>query len=351
MAILSLPFSWRTTLLLLYLLANFKSLPFAWHIRILYHFLTNVSRKPIPPKPLPSPSSARKILTHPLFTPTQIKIHSPLLETDYNLHKSNSTYLTDMDVSRTKLITRLFSPAFKKLNIQLEGDGFRGRMVVALGGVHVTFRKEIGIYEKVGVRSRVLGWDGKWVIVVSYFVRRKQKKGGDGEELCAVGLSKYVLKKGRFTVKPKRVFEAAGWLPEKVGGEEEQLGRSGAKSNGFVDPGKSKSVKVNDGSAVSSSSASIETNDGEEGEGEGLKSAQIRELADTVVLDEHAAEAASRTADAISTMGGVGKTAGWNADAWSWEEIEEERLRGLQLAKGWLALDTELGEEFERLER
>jgi hypothetical protein len=220
-----------------------------------------------------------------------------------------------------------------------------------LGGVHVTFRKEIGIYETVGVRSRVLGWDGKWVVVMSYFVRRKHKKSGDGEELCAVGLSKYVLKKGRFTVKPERVFEAAGWLPEKVGGEEgeeEELSGSGANSNGFVDPGKSKSGKVNYGSAVSSSFASIEPKDGEEGEGEGLKSAQIPELAEKVVLDEHAAETA---ADALSNMGGVGKTACWNADAWSWEEIEEERLRGLQLAKGWLALDAELGKEFERLER
>lgn len=328
MAILSLPFSWRTTLLLVYLVANFKSLPFAWHIRILYHFLTNVPRKPIPPKPLPTTTNnppSRRILTHPLFAPTQISTHTPLLETDYNLHKSNATYLSDMDVSRTKLVTRLFSPGFRRLGTQLEKEGYRGRMLVALGAAHVSFRREISIYERVRVRSRVLGWDRKWLVVVTYFVRARggRKRGGEeGEELCAVGLSKYVLKKGRFTVRPERVFRTAGWLPEKA-----DLEVNGERA-----------LKMDDrpGSSTETEAKDVEA---------GLTSAKVPEFTEKVILDDNTAAAAANAADALA-WGDHEKTA-WNAEAWSWEEIEEERLRGLRLADGWLALDGELCGEFE----
>jgi Thioesterase-like superfamily len=230
MSIVSLP-SWPKTLLFIYLIANLKALPFAWHIRLLYQLIANISRTPIPPKPLLSTSADspnRRILTHPLFTSAEISTHTPLLETDYNLHKSNSTYLSDIDISRTKLVTRLFSPGFRKLNIQLQDEGYAGRMIVALGGVHMSFRQEIAIYERVRIRSRVLTWDGKWLVIVSCFLR-------EGEILCAVGLSRYVLKKGRFTVRPERVLRAAGWLPEKFGEEEPEKsekanGREGAES-------------------------------------------------------------------------------------------------------------------------
>lgn len=345
MAVLSFRLTWRTTLLLIYLVANLKSLPFAWHVRVLYHFVTNVSRKTVPAKSVSlnntskndPPASHRRILTHPLFAPAQITTHSPLLETDYNLHKSNSTYLSDLDVSRTKLVTRLFSPGFRKVNVQLEKEGHRGRMVVALGAVHVTFRREIGIYERVAVRSRVLSWDEKWVVVVSYFVRTKRARGkgtknGEEEELCAVGLSKYVVKKGRFTVRPERVFRMAGWLPEKPSSDQ-QLGGS----------------KESNGETLSSSSADAGgkgSSVGEQDANGGLTAARIPELAEKVVLDEDAAAAASGTADVLSTS--VSGKIIWDADAWSWEEIEEERLRGLELARGWLALDGELSEEFEK---
>jgi acyl-CoA thioesterase FadM len=329
--------SWRTTLLLIYLIANLKSLPFAWHIRVLYHFIANISRKPIPPKqlatktinndPATAGTSRRKILTHPLFAPTQITTHTPLLETDYNMHKSNSTYFSDMDVSRTKLVTRLCSPGIRKVNVQLEKEGYRGRIVVVLGAVHVTFKREIGIYERVAVRSRVLSWDDKWLVVVSDFVRTKKGMRGREEEVCAMGLSKYVIKKGRFTVRPERVFGLAGWLPERP---EEVKERGGVgQSNGEI-LGVSSVAEAED-------KGSAEEEEGVRGAGDGLVSAKVPSLVEKVVLDEDAA--------AAYTTSQAGRTT-WDAEAWSWEEIEEERLRGLELARGWLALDGELFAEF-----
>ncbi|ERF71445.1 hypothetical protein EPUS_06827 [Endocarpon pusillum Z07020] len=294
-------------------------------------------RKPVPPKQIVSrePSngkSTRKILTHPLFTPVQISTRTPLLETDYNFHKSNSTYFSDLDVSRTKLMTRIISPGFKKVNAQLEEEGHRGRMVVALGAVHVTFRKEIGIFEKVWVRSRLLGWDEKWAIIVSYFVRTKKGRvdgtnGPDkGEELCAVGLSKYVVKKGRFTVKPDRILRMGGWLPKK------QPDQAGSETcNG--------EIKL--------SLADVQRKDDEaEDAEEGLESAQTPAIEGRVVLDEKTAAAAESAAHALSVSDA--DNSAWDAEAWDWEEIEEERLRGLKLAKTWLALDGELCEEFDK---
>lgn len=259
-----------------------------------------------------------------------------------------------MDVSRTKVVTRLLSPGLRKVNVQLEKEGYRGRMTVVLGAVHVTFRREIGIYERVWVRSRVLSWDEKWIIVVSYFVREAKKRAGVGrdgqmggkgeererEEVCAVGLSKYVLKKGRFTVMPERVFGMAGWLPQKPGGK--KAGRMN-ESNGTGDV--ERAVEVGDKRASSPSGVPVNDDKGEEVEGEaddGLSSAHIPKIAEKVVLDEEAAAAAV----AASTVESAKTT--WNAEAWSWDEIENERLRGLQLVKGWLALDRELQEEFER---
>jgi hypothetical protein len=34
---------------------------------------------------------------------------------------------------------------------------------------------------------------------------------------------------------------------------------------------------------------------------------------------------------------------------WDWDRVENERLRGLELAKGWLTLDAELLLEFSRV--
>jgi acyl-CoA thioesterase FadM len=343
-----LPSSWRTTLLV-YLIVNLKSLPFAWHIRILYHFIRNVSRTPIPPKQLAlkttnndsdpatgsNHSSNRKILTHPLFAPTQITTHTPLLETDYNMHKSNSTYLSDMDVSRTQLLTRLCSPGLRKVSIQLEKEGYKGRILIVLGAVHVTFKREIGIYERVAVRSRVLSWDDKWLVVVSYFVRPKKGTRGKDvkageeeqvEEVCAMGLSKYVIKKGRFTVRPGKVFAMGGWMPKRP---EEDEDRSGSEqSNDEWGPPSVSGEEIKDSAGDS----------GQEGAGDGLASANVPRLVEKMVLDEDSAAVVAITSEACRTN--------WEAEAWSWDEVEEERLRGLDLAKAWLALDGELFAEF-----
>lgn len=114
-------------------------------------------------------------------------------------------------------------------------------LAVVLAGVAASFKREIRAYEKYEVWTRVLGWDDKWVFFVSHFVRAgkvrreegrglqpgtqgKKKKKGKGAErdtavedkaLLASIVSKCVLRLGRETMPPAKVFAAAGLLPDE----------------------------------------------------------------------------------------------------------------------------------------
>lgn len=178
-----------------------------------------------------------------------------LLETDYNMHKSNSTYFSDLDVARSHLVTHLLGPGMPrisdnvktKLVLDKDGVAVRGGFGIGLGAVFCSFRKEIGPYQGYETWSRILAWDRKWLYIVTHFVvkgkvkptawdglskgpvrQRKVKVGGAEEKavdeedwskyVIATAVSKYVFKLGRFTVHPAIVIEESGLLPERPGG-------------------------------------------------------------------------------------------------------------------------------------
>ncbi|OOF94190.1 hypothetical protein ASPCADRAFT_171765 [Aspergillus carbonarius ITEM 5010] len=246
--------TWQNALLVAggaYILLNLKGLPFVWHVRllnvlkshILFHRPRTISITTGPHTP--------ETLFYPVITTSR----SPLLEIDYNMHKSNATYFTDLDINRVHLIASLF-----KNQLALGFSG--GELGIALGSTACVFKREIKPYQKYEIHSRVLGWDGKWLVFVSHFVKPgsgngKGGRGGGGvgkegaqvdeKRILASAVTRYVFKKGRVSVSPETVLKAAGLLPEK-------------------------GVEVKDG-------------------------------------------------------------------GWSWERVEEERLRGLEVAKSFLALD------------
>jgi len=154
----------------------------------------------------------------------------------------------------------------------------------------------------------------------------KAREEKEVEEVRAMGLSKYVIKKGRFTVRPERVFAMGGWLPERLIKEE--------KERSEIDQGNGEWGIPSVSGAEEEDSAG---DAGQEGGGDGLASANVPPVVEKVVLDEEAAAGAT-TGEACGTN--------WEAEAWSWDEVEEERLRGLDVARGWLALDGELFAEF-----
>ncbi|KAF8857780.1 hypothetical protein BDZ45DRAFT_592274 [Acephala macrosclerotiorum] len=221
-----------------------------------------------------------------LFLPIITSTHSPLWETDWNLHKSNSTYFTDLDVSRHHLIACLFREGLAHLVetdeavLDLEGKPAKGHRFMMVGSVSCSFKREIKPYVGYEVWSRVLCWDRKWIYVVSHFVKKGTAKprwyvmergnssfgsvfggGGSGFEeqkktlaenehakyeklatmdgfgdipdtaIYASGIVRYVVKSGRMTVHPNLLLGASGLLPSRPGGWEGLASNGGKESN------------------------------------------------------------------------------------------------------------------------
>ncbi|KAH9987269.1 hypothetical protein F4779DRAFT_611479 [Xylariaceae sp. FL0662B] len=163
-----------------------------------------------------------------LFQPYSVRSRTCILECDVNIHKSNSTYLMDLDVSRAELLTRRFAHALRRT---------RGALVLA--GVDISFRREIRPLQAYDTRSCVLAWNKKWIYVLSYHVKPGAVMEDCSDDLVAalfdegehaqrmkklvfaVAISKYVAKSGRRTIPPVDLLEAGDYVrtPESTGKE------------------------------------------------------------------------------------------------------------------------------------
>lgn len=168
------------------------------------------------------------------------------MEIDYNMHKSNSTYFADMDISRTHLFTAIIRNAIRKSKQSWPGatDGTGANKdqayMIALGGIACNFKKEILPYKKFEMWTRLLTWDRKWFYLVTHLVKpgvgkppkfslqpwRKGKSVAgsdvDAEKLkgavYAIAIAKYVIKKGRITIPPEQALFDADMVPLKPEG-------------------------------------------------------------------------------------------------------------------------------------
>ena len=166
----------------------------------------------------------------------------------------------------------------------------------------------------------MVAWDQKWLLIGSWFVRPAKK--GRQEEVLASAISKYVVKKGRFTVSPERCWRHAGLLPERPG-------EKGEQSNGVV-MGESKWEEVAQGDQNGHAVEGLTTAVAPDALG------KVVELDEMVGLDK--TQPGQPNDDGTET-----------AAEWTWDQLEKERLRGLELTRGWLALDANLLQEFSRV--
>ncbi|OKL55784.1 hypothetical protein UA08_08876 [Talaromyces atroroseus] len=317
--------SWKT-LAVLFAFINRKSLPLAWTVGIWYNVFRRYRRDATKftfecnNKPLNLKGRA----THPVFAAATVTSYTSLLETDYNLHKSNSTYFADMDISRTACVTPLYTPGAgivsKELDEEIAAAAVaEGKprpkktlpMYIALGGTYCTFKREIKPLERFQLKSHVAAWDEKWMYIITYFLKAEKKKG-EGPVLAAIGLSKYCFKKGRLTVPIERVLRASGYLPERP-------------DAAAVTAGSEKDI---------SSTATPGTQDG---------------LIDTTLDEVKLVEEVSKLGDhAPEVLHKQQKenAAAWTEEEWSWERIEEQRKKGLEMVHGFISLDNMLFEEW-----
>ncbi|KAH7227044.1 ClpP/crotonase-like domain-containing protein [Fusarium oxysporum] len=209
-------FSWRT-LAFVFMLTNLKALHFMWFARFLRAFVRRLTDSA--PEKLLSPRC--------IFLPAISATRSPALECDYNLHKSNSTYFTDMDMSRGNFSLVLFGKAFNPLPGPTH-------FTMILGGTTCTWRKEIKPYARYELWTRVLSWDEKWLYVVTHFVKPgvfqptefvlqpyKKPKAAKGQEkdvdtlksVYASSVARYVFKNNRRTIPPVEALQKSNLLP------------------------------------------------------------------------------------------------------------------------------------------
>lgn len=203
-----------------------------------------------------SPITEKELNPECLFLPAIHRTRSPLTECDYNIHKSNSTYFTDLDISRGNLSLLLFS---QRLSFQPTST----TAVMILSGVQCVFRREIKPYQPYEVWSRVLSWDEKWIYILSHFVERgavrhkkyllqpkkhkdrcsgNKSQSNQAHKVFASAVSRYVFKQGRKTFPPEKMLIECGLLPAKRNAQDSELDRVSEESDYLEEVGEKKST-------------------------------------------------------------------------------------------------------------
>jgi hypothetical protein len=315
-----------------------------------------------------------------LFRPVITTSHSPLLECDFNGHKSNSTFYSDLDVSRLDLLCILFKDVMLSANAKTRTErGFK-RVSPFLGGVSCTFRKEIKPYQKYEIWSRVISWDNKWIYVASHFVvpgkvripqgyalsgRAGTRLGGKYDDkpqgtsllkqctqangatksfavsedvmqgaVIASAISRYVFKEGRKSIPPAAVFRAMD-LPvlETIGAEDlpaNTVALPTACAEGANDATASTMTDINAKVELCQPKGAVRPEEGREwghgcGRGWGLKSFEDEARGANANAGENGGSAA-RTQPRQPVVEPHSEL------RWDWNRVELERLRGLKMA-------------------
>ena len=82
---------------------------------------------------------------------------------DTNGHMNNGRYLTLLDLGRLDLLLR----------IGAAGVAMKRRWYPVLGGLQVRFRRPLNLFQTFEIRTRIAGWEGRWV----YLEQKLQRRG------------------------------------------------------------------------------------------------------------------------------------------------------------------------------
>ncbi|EGR51394.1 uncharacterized protein TRIREDRAFT_104251 [Trichoderma reesei QM6a] len=157
---------------------------------------------------------------HPLFQPAFMRTYVQLTELYVDMRDSRSTFFSDIDACRAKLMRQIVEPAWPMDDIEIEftdqnGKDRRekvvGRPAVILGATHTSFRHELRSHTTYTIKTRILGWDSSWVFVGSWIISNNEPRGN----IYATNLAKYIIKKGSITVRPEQYFEECGWISSR----------------------------------------------------------------------------------------------------------------------------------------
>jgi len=112
---------------------------------------------------------------------------------DINLHLTNSRYLAFMDLGRIELMLR--SGLFGKV--------IRRRWLPVVSTASLRFRREIGVFQRINLSTRLLGWDEKWF----YMEQRFETDQG----VAAIGIVKGLFRGPKGNVPTRQLLSLAGY--------------------------------------------------------------------------------------------------------------------------------------------
>ncbi len=103
--------------------------------------------------------SRRSPVTSPLDE-TELRRRVRIGDCDPNLHMTNSRYLVIADEARFDLLIRA---GF--------GSGLRKGLRTLVGTTCVRYRRDLPLFKRYTIRTRLLAWDDKWIYIESRFMR------------------------------------------------------------------------------------------------------------------------------------------------------------------------------------
>lgn len=81
---------------------------------------------------------------------------------DTNLHMNNGRYMTLLDLGRLDLLLRTGSAR----------HAMRRKWYPVLAAAQFRFRKPLNLFQKFEIRTRIAGWDEKWVFIEQKILRK-----------------------------------------------------------------------------------------------------------------------------------------------------------------------------------
>jgi acyl-CoA thioesterase FadM len=108
---------------------------------------------------------------------------------DFNLHLNNGRYLMLADIGRVHWFVRTGVMAV----------GRRQKALPVMGDAIAKFRRELKVFQKFEIETRLLGWDEKWGYLEHRFIR-------DGRVLATVGM-RGVFRGPTGPIEPKTFLE------------------------------------------------------------------------------------------------------------------------------------------------
>jgi acyl-CoA thioesterase FadM len=123
---------------------------------------------------------------------------------DVNVHMNNGRYLALMDLGRFDVMLRagLYRPGSHRKRWPL------------IGSAMIRFRRSLELFRAFELRTRVVGWDGRWF----FFEQRFEHAGA----ICCVALARGLFRTAEGSLRPVEILREAGFptesppLPEYV---------------------------------------------------------------------------------------------------------------------------------------